>query len=86
MELTKTPGRVYGLNDEGHLVAEITFPETSPGVYCMNHTFVDPSLRGQGMADKLVRAAIEVIRDCGGMATATCSYAAGWLEKHPGEA
>ena len=47
--------RVYALNEDGKLVAEITFPETAPGVYTMDHTFVDPSLRGQGMADKLVR-------------------------------
>ena len=75
--------RVYALNEDGKLVAEITFPETDPGVYTMDHTFVDPSLRGQGMADKLVRAALEQIRENGGTAAATCSYALSWLEKHP---
>ena len=75
--------RVYALNEDGKLVAEITFPETAPGVYTMDHTFVDPSLRGQGMADKLVRAALEQIRENGGTPAATCSYAAAWLAKHP---
>ena len=75
--------RVYALDEGGKLVAEITFPETAPGVYTMDHTFVDPSLRGQGMADKLVRAALEQIRENGGAPAATCSYAVSWLEKPP---
>ena len=65
------------------LVAEITFPETAPGVYTIDHTFVDASLRGQGVADRLVRAALEQIQANGGTAAATCSYAAAWLDKHP---
>ena len=75
--------RVYALNGEGRLVAEITFPMTAPGVYTIDHTFVDPSLRGQGAADALVRAALEQIRENGGQVEATCSYAVRWLEKHP---
>lgn len=75
--------RVYALDEDGKLIAEITFPETAPGVYTMDHTFVDPSLRGQGMADKLVRAALEQIQANGGTPAATCSYAVSWLEKHP---
>ena len=83
--LQKETTRVYALDERGNLVAEITFPMTQPGVYCMDHTFVDASLRGQGMADRLVRAALEQIRDNGGVPTATCSYAAAWLAKHPQE-
>ena len=62
MELQFEPTRVYGLDGGGRLVAEITFPCTQPGIYTIDHTFVAPSLRGQGMADKLVRAALEQIR------------------------
>lgn len=86
MELTRETTRVYALNEEGKLVAEITFPMTAPGVYTIDHTFVDPSLRGQGMADKLVRAALEQIRKNGGTPAATCTYAVSWLEKHPEQA
>ena len=81
--LIKEVHRVYALDDSGKLIAEITFPMTQPGVYCIDHTFVDSSLRGQGVADQLVRAALEQIRENGGTPTATCSYAAGWLKKHP---
>ena len=83
MKLTREATRVYALNEDGTLVAEITFPMTAPGVYTIDHTFVDPSLRGQGAADALVRAALEQIRENGGQAEATCSYALRWLEKHP---
>ena len=75
--------RVYALNEDGKLVAEITFPESAPGVYTMDHTFVDPCVGGEGMADKVVRAALEQIRENGGTPAATCSYAVSWLEKHP---
>ncbi len=75
--------RIYALDGAGKLIAEITFPMTEPGVYCIDHTFVDGSLRGQGVADQLVRAALEQIRKNGGTPAATCSYAAAWLAKHP---
>ena len=81
--LISEPTRVYALDDAGKLVAEITFPLKEPNVYCIVHTFVDTSLRGQGMADRLVRAALEQIRANGGTPVATCSYASAWLEKHP---
>ena len=79
----REPTRVYALDGSGRLVADITFPETAPGVYTIDHTFVDASLRGQGVADQLVRAALEQIQANGGTAAATCSYAAAWLDKHP---
>ena len=75
--------RIYALDDGGKLIAEIPFPMTQPGVYTIDHTFVDASLRGQGMADRLVRAALEQISALGGQPAATCSYALSWLEKHP---
>lgn len=83
MELIHETTRVYALNEDGRLVAEITFPMTAPGVYTIDHTFVDPSLRGQGTASQLVQAALEQIKANGGQVEATCSYAVRWLEQHP---
>ena len=65
------------------LIAEITFPMTEPGVYCIDHTFVDPSLRGQGAAGKLVQAAADQLRQRGMKAELTCSYAQKWFGEHP---
>lgn len=64
-------------------LALITFPETAPGVYCIDHTEVDPSLGGQGIGGQLVSRAVAEIRRRGGQVTATCSFARAWLERHP---
>lgn len=82
VKLNRETTRIYAEDADGRLIAEITFPMTEPGVYCIDHTFVDASLRGQGVADQLVRAALEQIRSNGGTPKATCSYASAWLEKH----
>lgn len=62
--------------------AKITFPEISPNVYDIQKTFVDDSLRGQGIAGKLVQMAITEINKRGGEITASCSYAKQWIEKN----
>ena len=73
--------RIFMEDENGKVIAEITFPETAPGVYTINHTFVDSSLRGQGIAGKLVQAAVDEITSRGGKVQATCSYAKKWLSE-----
>ena len=75
-------GRIFQTDKNGKTVAEITFAETAPGVYTIDHTFVDESLRGQGIAGKLVHAAVDEIEKRGGQVTATCSHAYRWLKEH----
>ena len=82
MEFIKEKERIYGTDGKGKVVAEITFPETEKGVFTITHTFVDESLRGQGIAGQLVQEAINAIRKKNGKVEATCSYAKAWLEKH----
>ena len=82
MEFIHEPNRIYGTDEAGKVIAEITFPQTEPGVFTINHTIVDSSLQGQGIAGKLVQAAVEDIKKQGGKVQATCSYAVKWLEKH----
>ena len=82
MEFIHEPNRIYGTDETGKVIAEITFPETEPGIFTIDHTIVDDSLRGQGVAGKLVQAAVDDIKGRGGKVQATCSYAVMWLEKH----
>lgn len=82
MEFKIESNRIFKEDESGKAIAEITFPETETGVFCIDHTFVDDSLRGQGIAGKLVQAAVREIQNKGGKITATCSYAAHWLEKN----
>lgn len=81
MEFITDDTRIYAENN-GKLVAEITFPETSENVYSITHTFVDESLRGQGIAGKLVEAALDEIKKRNGRAVPICSYAQRYFEKN----
>ena len=83
MDFQKEPGRIYAV-DGDELIAEVTFP-AQDGVAVINHTFVDDSLRGQGVAGQLVRAAVDEIRAEGMKTRATCSYAKAWFAQHPEE-
>lgn len=69
---------------EGEEVAEVTFPETSQGVFTITHTYVDDRMRGRGIASELVRRAVEEIERQGGRVEATCSYALLWLARNRG--
>ena len=69
---------------EGEEMAEVTFPEMAPGVFTINHTYVDDRLRGRGIASELVRRAVEEIERQGGRVEATCSYALLWLARNRG--
>lgn len=82
MEFIKEENRLYKTDETGKVIAEVTYPETAPGVFTIDHTIVDPSLQGQGMAGKLVQAAVDDIESKGGTVAATCSYAVKWLEKN----
>ena len=74
--------RIFQTDAAGKLIAEVTFPETAPGVYTIDHTFVDGSLRGQGIAAKLVQAAVDEIIGKGGEVQAVCPYAVKWLAEN----
>ena len=81
MEFQIEEGRIY-LEKEGIVIAEIEYENLGDNEYNIYHTFVDDSLRGQGIASKLVEMAIEEIQKKNGKVNATCSYAKMWIEKH----
>lgn len=70
-------------DEAGNKIAEILFPKTGEREYTITHTWVDASLRGQGMAGRLILAAMDQIRKNGGTPKASCSYAVRWLAEHP---
>ena len=82
MEYKEEENRIYIENSSGDVIAEIEFEKTENGVYNIFHTFVDESLRGQGIAAKLVEKAVNYIKSKNGKVEATCSYAKKWLEKN----
>ena len=82
MDFITEKDRIYTTDAEGNVLAEIRFLEAEPKVFCITYTFVDASLRGQGVAGELMRLAVDTAHQRGGMVTATCSYARHWLETH----
>ena len=85
MNFTYNPNQIALYDEQDKLLAEVTFPDTADGAVDIDHTFVDESLRGQGVAGKLVRAAVDQLRSQGKKAKTSCWYAAQWFEKHPEE-
>ena len=82
LEFQFSDNRYFAKNDEGKVIAEVTFPKKSDLVIDLNHTFVDDSLRGQGVAGKLVRMVCEYASENNLKIKPTCSYAAKWLDSH----
>lgn len=82
MEFITENDRIYATDPSGKIIAEVTFP-TKDGVSTIDHTFVDSSLRGQGVAGELVKMATDKILADGNKIAATCSYAVAWFKRHP---
>lgn len=75
-------GRIYSLNENNELMAETTFVFKANGEVDIDHTYVNPLLRGKGIAGKMMAVVAEYLRKESLKATATCSYANAWLKKH----
>lgn len=83
MEFKVQENAVVYVDEAGTKLAEVTFPAAEDGVVEIDRTFVDASLRGQGIAGKLLEHAAQTIADTGRKARPICSYAVSWFEKHP---
>ena len=82
MKFITENNRIYANDEKGCIIAEITFP-TDGCTSTIDHTFVDSSLRGQGIAGKLMQLAVDKIKADGNKIAATCPYATVWLQRHP---
>jgi len=67
--------RFYAGPDPQDPLAEITFQQQDDHTIVVDHTFTDPSLRGQGIARQLVDRVAAYAREEGLKVRATCSYA-----------
>ncbi|MDF2589245.1 MAG: N-acetyltransferase [Anaerocolumna sp.] len=83
MEFKHESNRIYLNNAEGEMVAEVTFPALNDDVVNIIHTFVDDSLRGQGIAGKLMEETVQQLKRTEKKAILSCSYAVNWFEKNP---
>ncbi len=73
--------RRYEAEVEGKLAVTEYAPEGDRLVF--THTFVPPELRGLGVAEKLVRTALEDARTAGRKVVPQCSYVAVFIRRNP---
>lgn len=83
MDFTHSENQIAVYSETGDLLAEIAFPYIDQETVDIIRTFVDPSLRGQGVAGKLMNELVKELGKRELKAVPTCSYAVGWFEKHP---
>jgi predicted GNAT family acetyltransferase len=71
----------YEIELDGHLaVAE--YELAADGAMTFTHTFVPPELRGRGLAEKLVRRALDDARDAKRRVVPACSYVATFIQRN----
>ncbi|TXD82971.1 N-acetyltransferase [Subsaximicrobium wynnwilliamsii] len=80
-EINAKGGRFY-IEKQGNEVAKMTFQQETDAKMNIDHTEVDESLQGQGVAHKLLDAAVAYAREHNLKVRATCSYAKSALKKN----
>ena len=68
----------------GH-AGELAYARPAEGIIDITHTFVDEALRGHGVADELARAALAYARDQKLNVKTSCTFMAGFVQKHHAE-
>jgi uncharacterized protein len=83
MTFQYTVDRIFSIDEQGNLMAEINFPHRDDKRVNITHVFVDESLRGKGIASHLMELAYGYIKGRGLLIVAKCPYAIEWFKKHP---
>lgn len=74
-------GRFF-LNENGEDLAEMTYSRASDEVIIIEHTEVDPSLKGQGVANLLLDRTVEWARENNLRILPVCPFAKTMMERH----
>ena len=78
----KKKGMFY-IDDDGDKVAELAYLRSAPGEITIHHTEVSEDLRGDGIGQDLVAAAVKYARENKLKIVATCPYAHKIIEETP---
>ncbi len=68
---------------QGAELAGIAAYERGDGVITFTHTVVPDAFEGQGVGSALARTALDQARADGLAVVASCSFIAGWIDRHP---
>lgn len=72
-------------DETGKILAEVDFPFTGKDEITITHTFVDVSLKGQGIGKELMGEVIDYAKRHSLNIKATCSFALHYFEKNPND-
>ena len=67
---------------DGGKLAEMTFVFAGEGQFIIDHTEVDPSMKGQGVGNQLLDKAVEYARENGLKIIPLCPFAASVFKKN----
>lgn len=72
----------FFIDEDGEWIAELTYFKMN-GTMTIDHTEIDEKLRGEGIGQDLVKAAVEYARANGLKVNPVCPYARRIIEKTP---
>ena len=70
------------LDNDNNIKGEVTYKTIGENLVDINHTYVDVSLRGRGIANLLLKKAFEYFRNNNIKVKCSCSYAKKWIMNH----
>ncbi|MFC4098504.1 GNAT family N-acetyltransferase [Paenibacillus xanthanilyticus] len=82
MRETIKEGNGFIIRENGTALGEVTFAEDGPDTLIIDHTYVDPSMRGQKLGDELVRQVVDHARASGKRIVPACSFAHALFRRH----
>jgi uncharacterized protein len=74
----------FELEVEGHIAA--AYYELAPGIITFTHTEVPKELGGKGVGSRLVKGALDQVRQDGLKVVPNCPFVRAYIEKHHEEA
>lgn len=83
MEILEGNNRFYVNDADGNQLAEVVFVPTGEHLSIIEHTDVDPSLKGQGVGKKLVAKVVEKMRNENRKIIPLCPFAKHEFDTNP---
>ena len=73
----------FFIDEDGEWIAEMTYFKSGPGQITIDHTEVDPKLKGEGIGQDLVREAVKYARENGLKIKPVCPYTKKVIDETP---
>lgn len=73
----------FSISSEKGMLAEMTYVMSTPHLMIIDHTEVSPTLKGQGVGARLVKAGVDHARANGVKIIPLCPFAKKEFERHP---